>query len=379
MGRKEGNMMADGALPELGFYALAGGPLTPRDVIAEVALAEELGLGSAFLSERYNVKEAATITGAIGAVSTQLGIATAVTNINTRHPLVTAGHATTMQALTGGRYTLGLGRGIDMVFGAMGLKASTTAELEDFAGLIRRLAAGEVITGHDGPAGRWPRLAISPPPAYPVPLLITAFGPQTLRLAARAYDAVVLHTFFTDDTTRRCVEIVRDECRRIGRDPRAVRIWSCYATVREDLPEEVVLKKTVGRLSGYLQGYGDLLVATNGWSPEPLARFRSDPVVQSIRGAIDTLASTAELEHIKTLLPAVWLASAALGSAAECAAAVCKQFELGVDGVIMHGASPPELAPVIAAYRGIRSGAMHAGLSRNPGAPRSGLPGAAEQ
>jgi 5,10-methylenetetrahydromethanopterin reductase len=371
--------MTDDALPELGFYALAGGSLTPRDAIAEVTLAEELGLGSAFLSERFNVKEAATITGALGAVTTELGIATAVTNINTRHPLVTAAHATTMQALTDGRYTLGVGRGIGVVLGGMGLQASTTAALEDFAGLIRRLAAGEVITGHDGPAGSWPRLAISPKPAHAVPLLVTAFGPQTLRLAARAYDAVVLHTFFSDETTRRCVETVRAECLRIGRDPKAVRIWSCYATVRDDLPAEVILKKTVGRLSGYLQGYGDLLIATNAWSPEPLARFRADPVVRSIGGAIDTIATPQELEHIRGLLPADWLAPAAFGSAAECAAAVSKQFELGVDGVIMHGATPAELAPVVAAYRGIRSATMHAGLPRNPGAPRRGLPGPAEE
>jgi 5,10-methylenetetrahydromethanopterin reductase len=363
--------MPDEALPELGFYALAGGSLTPRDAIAEAVLAEQLGLGSAFLSERFNVKEAATITGALGAVTSELGIATAVTNINTRHPLVTIGHATTMQALTGGRYTLGVGRGIDIVLGGMGLKPSTTAELEDFAGLVRRLAAGEVVTGHDGPAGRWPRLAIAPRPAYSVPLLITAFGPQTLKLAARAYDAVVLHTFFTDETTRRCVEVVREECRRIGRDPAAVRIWSCYATVRDDLPEGVVLKKTVGRLAGYLQGYGDLLIATNGWSAEPLARFRADPVVTSIRGAIDTIATARELEHIRDLLPAQWLEPAALGSATECAAQVNKQFELGVDGVIMHGATPQELAPVVDAYRGIRLAAAHSGLSRNPGAPRA--------
>jgi 5,10-methylenetetrahydromethanopterin reductase len=364
--------MRDETLPELGFYVLAGGSLSPRDAIAEVSLAEELGLGSAFLSERLNVKEAATIAGAMGAVTTDLGIATAVTNISTRHPLVTAAHATTMQALTGGRYTLGVGRGIDRVLGGIGLRPATTAELEDFAGLMRRLAAGEAVTGHAGPAGGWPRLAIAPKPEHPVPLLLTAFGPQSLKLAARAFDALVLHTFFSDETTRRCIDIVRAECERIGRDPSEVRIWACYATIRDDLPEEVILKKTVGRLGGYLQGYGDLLIKTNGWSPEPLARFRADPVVTSIRGAIDTAATPQQLRHIQSLLPKEWLASAALGSAAECAALVNKQFELGVDGVIMHGATPEELVPVIAAYRGIRSGTLHAGLARNPGAPRVG-------
>ncbi|WP_211221024.1 TIGR03857 family LLM class F420-dependent oxidoreductase [Nocardioides insulae] len=341
-------------LPELGFYALAGGSLNPRDAINEVRDAEELGLGTAFLSERLNVKESFTITGALGATSTSIGIATGVTNFNTRHPLVTAAHGATMQALTGGRYTLGIGRGIDLMLRPMGLRMATTAQLEDFAHLIRRLCDGEVIQDHQGPAGSWPLLRVSPAPSQGVPLLITAFGPNTLKLAARAFDAVVLHTFFSDETTRRCVQTVREECERIGRDPASVRIWSCYATVRNDLPEETFLLKTTGRLAGYLQGYGDLLVATNDWDPAPLERFRADPTVRSIRGPIDSLATPAQLEHIGSLLPEEWLASAAIGTSQECAAAVDAQFDLGVDGVIMHGATPEELAPVVDAYRAVR-------------------------
>ena len=96
-------------LDELGFYALAGQPESPRDLIDEVRDGEAMGLGTAFLSERYNVKEAATLSGAAGAVTERLGIATAATNHNTRHPLVTGSYATTMHRLTGGRFSLGLG------------------------------------------------------------------------------------------------------------------------------------------------------------------------------------------------------------------------------------------------------------------------------
>ena len=80
---------------ELGFYGLAGHSDNPRDLLDEVRSAERMGLGAAFLSERFNVKEAATLSGAAGAATERLGIATAATNHNTRHPLVTA----TMAAL----------------------------------------------------------------------------------------------------------------------------------------------------------------------------------------------------------------------------------------------------------------------------------------
>jgi alkanesulfonate monooxygenase SsuD/methylene tetrahydromethanopterin reductase-like flavin-dependent oxidoreductase (luciferase family) len=63
------------------------------------------------------------------------------TNQNTRHPLITASIATTMQRLTGGRFTLGLGRGVDAVFGAYGLPPITSAPMVDFVGLLRRLLA----------------------------------------------------------------------------------------------------------------------------------------------------------------------------------------------------------------------------------------------
>ena len=66
--------------------------------------AERLGLGSVFISERFNIKEAAALSGAVGAVSERLGIATGAPNHNTRHPMVTASFATTMHRLTGGRF-----------------------------------------------------------------------------------------------------------------------------------------------------------------------------------------------------------------------------------------------------------------------------------
>ncbi len=354
-------------LHEIGFYVLAGGAQQPADLRGEVADAEALGLGSAFISERFNTKEAATISGAVGALSSRLGVATAATNHNMRHPIVTAAYATTMHRLTGGRFTLGLGRGITKLFDAFGAPRITTAQLEDFVGLMRRLFRGEVIIGHDGPAGKWPALVLDMTFDEDVPIGMVAFGPNSLEFAGRCLDMVVLHTYFTDETTERCVRTVREAAERAGRDPASVRIWSCYGTVHDGIPEALRLKKTVGRLASYLQGYGDLLVSTNQWDPAVLERFRADEVIANFRGAIDAKADTATLEHIASLLPDEWLEPAATGSAQHCAERVLRQFELGVDGVIMHGASPAELTPVVSAYRSIRPAGRFDGLRANPG------------
>jgi probable F420-dependent oxidoreductase len=339
---------------ELGFYALAGQPKSPRDLIAEVRAGEDAGYGTVFLSERFNIKEAAALSGAAGAVSERLQIATAATNHNTRHPMVTASYATTMHRLTGGRFTLGLGRGIELMQDAFGIPRVTTAQLEDFAGLMRRLWHGETIIGHDGPAGSWPLLRLDPSFDEDVPLLLVAFGPNSLALGGRCFDAVVLHTFFTDETTRRCVDTVRRAAEDAGRDPEDVKVWSCFATVGDHLDEGLRLKKTVGRLATYLQGYGDLLVRTNRWDPEALERFRGDEMVASFAGGFDMTATTEQLEHVATLLPPEWLEPMASGTPAQCVDAIEHQHDLGCDGVIMHGATPDELAPVLDEYRARR-------------------------
>ena len=146
-------------------------------------------------------------------------------------------------------------------------------------------------------------------------MALVAFGPNTLALGGRAFDDVILHTYFTPETLQRCVKTVKSAAEKAGRDPDSVRVWSCFATVGDHLPEQLRLKKTVARLATYLQGYGDLLVSTNGWDPAVLQRFREDSVVTSIAGGIDHKATPEQIEHIATLIPDEWLEPSATGSA----------------------------------------------------------------
>jgi len=354
-------------LPELGFYGLAGHTSTPRDLLDQVRDGERLGLGAVFLSERFTTKEAATLSGAAGAVSERIGIATAATNHNTRHPLLTATFATTMHRLTGGRFALGLGRGFDLLFDVMGLPRITMAQLEDFIGIMRRLWRGEAVAGHDGPAGRFPYLRQDPSFDEDIPIMLAAIGERTLEFAGSVADGVVLHTFFTDETLARSVAAVRRGAEKAGRDPESVRIWSVLATVGDHLDEEARLRKLVGRLATYLQGYGDLLVRVNGWDPRVLERFRADELVRGFPGAFDAIATTEQLEHVATLLPEEWLAASATGSPENCAERVVEQFSAGADGVILHGVTPAEAEPVVAAYRKIRPAGMPSGPDLNPG------------
>lgn len=352
---------------ELGFYGLAGHAGDPGALLGEIATAERLGLGSVFLSERFNYKDATVLAGAAAAASSSLGIATAATNHNTRHLLVTATAATTLHRMTQGRFALGLGRGFDPLFDVMGLPHITNSQLEDAIGVLRRLWRGERFD-HAGPAGTFPYLFLMDEDVDErIPVLMVAMGPKALALAGGIADAVVLHTYMSDEAVARSVAAVRAGAEAAGRDPASVRVWACTAVVEDSIPHEQYLRKTVGRLATYLQGYGDLLVRINGWDPADLQRFREDDVVLAAQGAFDAQGSTIDLEYLaEKVIPRSWLDCAVTGTAESCARQVADQFgSTGVDSVIMHGATPAELAPVLAAYADVRPASRE--LPANPG------------
>lgn len=227
---------------------------------------------------------------------------------------------------------------------------ATTDSMEKFAHVMRRLWRGETVMNYEDITGKYPVLRLDPAFDLDIPLSITAFGPQTLEMGGRAYDNVILHTFFTDETTQRAVQTVKRAAEQAGRDPATVKVWSCLATVGDHIDPALRLKKTVGRLATYLQAYGDLMVRTNNWDPDVLKRFRADEFVRTFAGALDAKGTTEDLERVAPLIPEEWLAPSATGTPQQCVAAIRNQFALGCDGVIMHGATPTELLPIINAY-----------------------------
>jgi probable F420-dependent oxidoreductase len=273
--------------------------------------------------------------------------------------------ATTLHRLSHGRYAVGLGRGFDLLFDVMALPRVTGAQMADAMGIYRRLWHGEAF-GHEGPAGSYPYLSQDSSFDEDIPLLLMAIGDRSLELAGRVADGVVLHTFFTDETLARAVTTIRDSDERAGRDPACVRVWSVLATVEESIPEEQRLRKLVGRLATYLQGYGEVLVRANGWDPAALERFRTDEVVQGYPGAFDAIGTTDELTRLREVLPEEWLAASATGTAAACASRIQDQLDAGADSVVLHGATPTELAPVLAAWGEVRPPGLDA-LPANPG------------
>ncbi len=352
--------------PELGTYLLPGHTDRPTDVYEEVRQAEALGLGSAWISERFDVKEVGALCGAAISATKDIWIGTGVTNVDTRHPLLTATLASTLWRLSGGRFALGVGRGVAIRAQMMGLSPVTDRQLADFVGLMRRLWKGERVFGHDSPLGKFPYLHQADWMDEPIPLLMTAFGKRSLEFAGSVFDGVILHTFMSDEAVSRAVALVRKGAEKVGRDPDSVKVWSVLA-VACNASEERKLRLFTARLATYLQapGYGELLFKINGWDLQALQAFRSHPAVAGIPGGIDSVATLDQLRAIHELIPQAWL-PAAEGTPEQCAKRIVDQLDAGASGVILHASLPQESAPALEAYARIRPAAHLEGRTGRP-------------
>ncbi|MGD0699007.1 MAG: TIGR03857 family LLM class F420-dependent oxidoreductase [Trebonia sp.] len=336
---------------ELGAYVLPGRVPDPRPALDQARAAEQLGLGTVWLSERWGTKDFAVLAGALGQVTRHTKIASGITHFGVRHPAVLASMAMTAQGLTGGRLVLGFGRSVDAMWKAVGLPPATNQAIIDSAAILRHLCNGDKVS-YDGPAGRFPAMRLSDlPDVPPPPLVLAAIGPRTLALAGAHFDGVLLHPFLTPDAVARSVATVRRAAVDAGRDPASVRVYATVVTA-SGLPPEEETAVVGGRAVTYFQipGFGERLAEANGWDAAPLARLRAHPEVSGVKGAADFVRTRDQLTNAATVLPAEWLTSAAaVGTPGECVDRFRDYFTAGADELVLHGSTPDQLPPVIAA------------------------------
>lgn len=98
---------------QLGAYALPGRVHDPMPALEQARTAERVGLQTIWLSERYGTKDLAVLNGAIAAITSRIQIATGISHFLFRHPLVLASMTMTTQAISNGRFLLGVGRSVE--------------------------------------------------------------------------------------------------------------------------------------------------------------------------------------------------------------------------------------------------------------------------
>jgi 5,10-methylenetetrahydromethanopterin reductase len=326
----------------LGCYVLPGGVPDPRVGLDQARVAESIGLGAVWIGERYDTKDLPSLAGAIGQVTSRIRIGAAITHTGLRHPMVLASMGQTLQALTAGRFVLGIGRSAAWRWRAYGVEPPTLRTMIDTADILRRLWAGQTVS-YDGPAGRFPSLRLAQrPDVPPPPLLLAAVGPKTIAAAGQHFDGVILHPFLTVDAVRRSVEIARQAAVDAGRDPSSIR---CVATVvvapGRDADQAALAIEA--RAAGYfsVEGLGDALVRANRWSAADLATYRSQEPLVALGGLpADKHLTRQQLVALCQKMPPSWLPSAsAAGDVDSCVQRLRHYLEAGADEILLHGTS----------------------------------------
>ncbi len=208
--------------------------------------AEELGFHAAYTYDHLSWRNfrdgpwfgALPTLAAAAAVTERIRLGTLVTSPNFREPVTLAKDLMTLDDVSGGRITLGLGAGTTgfdaTVLGGEGWSARERADrLRDFTALLDRLLTEPAVTHDEGHYRAHEARTIPGPVQEPrVPFAIAATGPRGLRLAARYGQAWVttgddrVGTDGTPAASRAAVgaQVARLEatCADAGRDPGSI-------------------------------------------------------------------------------------------------------------------------------------------------------------
>jgi alkanesulfonate monooxygenase SsuD/methylene tetrahydromethanopterin reductase-like flavin-dependent oxidoreductase (luciferase family) len=162
-----------------------------QDAIERVKLAESLGYESAFVTHIAG-RESLTVVTAYALATSKIRVGPGVVPIYTRTPATMAQTAATIDELSGGRLTLGLGVSHrPVVEGWHGQTIDKpVAEMREYASIVRAILRGE-----DPPHGeKWQTgfhlMGIETRPQLPI--YVAALSPAMLRLAGEIADGVLL-------------------------------------------------------------------------------------------------------------------------------------------------------------------------------------------
>lgn len=328
---------------------------TPAQGIHDGVDAENIGFRRVFLSERWNLKEAGVILGAIAARTTRIDVATGVLTPAARHPLHAAALGSTIHAAFGPRFVLGIGRGDNEVLNSQGLSATRLADFEQYVNIIRALWAGETVS-YDGPLGRYPELCLGDRHDGPDPKIwLGTFGlPGAATVAAVCADGVLLVPNLTPEASASSVKRIRDACEQIGRDPASIHIAQCVITAPA-LDETETAQIADARLLTYIEapGYRKALARVNGWSLDEIAEITAHKQLQTHGAALaDAVFHRSQLVDAARRIPREWInETCALGSVSECVAQLERFRDAGADELVTYGSTPAQNAALADAWR----------------------------
>ena len=184
----------------------------PLEVAECAARAESAGFDVAWLPDSQFLWNEVWSTLALVAARTEtIGLGPCVTNLETRHPSVTAAAAATLERLAPGRAVLGVGSG-DSSIRTLGLAPSKLARMREQSALLRELLAARPASFE----GR--EMTVRAASGRPLPLYLAATGPKALELAGEIADGVLVLAGFSAELIERSISRIAAGAARGGRE-----------------------------------------------------------------------------------------------------------------------------------------------------------------
>ncbi|MFC8914556.1 LLM class flavin-dependent oxidoreductase [Streptomyces sp. NPDC047821] len=289
---------------------------TLHRAVRSAEVAEEAGLDSVWLAEHHFVPygvcpSAVTLAALLLGRTRRIRVGTAVSVLPTAHPVALAEQSALLHLTSGGRFTLGVGRGgpwVDLEVFGTGLAAYESGFPESLDLLLRWLREPRVSA--DGPRHRFREVAVVPRPQElidgdAVPETIVACtSPGSVKLAAERCLPMLLGMHCGDEEKADMVALWRREALAAGHTPDAVahaaagHVSAGVAQLADRTADAV--ETLVKAMPGWLKQGLDAHVTVDG-----RRRAMRDPVaytellcqlhpVGSPRVAADRLAATSE-------------------------------------------------------------------------------------
>ncbi|RBQ16042.1 LLM class F420-dependent oxidoreductase [Spongiactinospora rosea] len=218
---------------------VSGAWATPGNMARIAVRAEELGYSDIWTFQRllmpvghpmgpiYRSVQDPTVTLAyLAGVTSRIGLGVAVLNLPLYSPALLAKQLATLQTVSGGRLTAGLGLGwLKEEFAASGLSFERRgARSEEYLELLRKLWNDEVID-HESEFYRVPASHQDPKPVPgPPPILLGGMADVALRRAGRLADGWVSSSQEDLSGIKERIYVVKEAAREAGRDPGSLRI-----------------------------------------------------------------------------------------------------------------------------------------------------------
>jgi len=330
---------------------------------AQARRAEQAGWDGITFTDSQNLVADPFVGAALAAAATEkLRFATGVSNLHTRHPAVLAATAATVQAESGGRFVLGIGRGDTALF-HLGRKPMPVVRFAERLRAVQAYLAGDTIDAEGHPSrlhwldrleqpdrsGQPDRGARGDQPgradqgdradrgrrsgADKVPLDVACSGPRMLALAAEVAENVTLAVGADDQRVAWAIDLVRKAAADAGRDPDTISVGA-YLNVGCHPDPDVARGLIAGGVAAF--AHFSAMPASTGAG----LREEDKAVVAEVGRRYDSRVHLRnDAAHTGALDAAFVDRFAVVGTPERCVERLAALAELGVDRFVITGPS----------------------------------------